>query len=483
MKARIRFPLLSLPLALASCNLAPTFQRPATTLPSHYPLLPADDPSPGRLLGWHEFFADAQLRFLIATALEHNRDLSQAVARVEQARARFRIRDAARVPELDLSASATHARPSAAGLAAGVPGGAGETPASGSASYDLLSIGVSMPSFELDFWGRLRNLSDAARARYLATAASERAFRLALIGQVAETYYAIRAGEQRIILAQHAVVSRREGERIARMRLDAGLTSSADFDQATSLATQAEAELAEQQRVVEQTRNLLDLLIGGAVGGPLPPPLPITQSAQFTPLRAGIPSTLLMDRPDIIASEMQLRAANADVGAARAAFLPTFSLTGAQGWASTALDDLLTSHSRTATLGIAIDIPFLDWGRRKAELAVARAQVREAGAAYQAAAQQAFREVADGLAGRLWYARQIDAQRRTVDAQRRLARTARLRYANGIAIYLEVLDAERNLFTGEQQLLALQLAELRNGVSLYIALGGGRVETGQTTRP
>lgn len=462
---------------LAGCNFAPQYRQPVAPVSGTFPEAVA---APGSRLateiGWREFFGDARLESYIAAALANNRDLAQSVARIEQARAQYRITDAQRLPELGLQASGTRTRTPLNSLGfgdalGGGGGGAAESP--DAIEVTQLNVGVAVTSFELDFWGRVRNLSEAARARYLATIEAERSFRLSLVSQVAATYLSIRAGEERIALAERTLEARREGLRIARIRMERGVTSSVDFDQSTLLVTQAEAELAELRRTTAQSENLLTVLIGGPLTGPLPEARPLSQSAQFSAIDPGLPSALLANRPDILGAELQLRAANADIGAARAAFFPNISLTGNYGFASPDLGGLFSGSSQSWSFGGALNLPIFDWGRREANLQLTRAQADELVAAYQRTVQEAFREVADALVARRRYAEQIEAQTRAVAAQRSLARTARLRYQNGISIYLEVLDAERNLFAAEQQLLALRAAELQNGVSLYVALGGG----------
>lgn len=450
-------------LLLAGCSMAPRYEQPVPPVAADYPVAP--DTSEGRVateIGWREYFADPRLQAYLAAALEHNRDLAISAARIGQARAQYRITESDRLPSL------------------GVTGGATLADGNDSARMlvsDSFDIGVTVPAFELDFWGRVRNLSDAARNRYLATVEAERAFRLSLIAQVASTWYVIRSAEERIELARRSVETRREGLRIARLRLDSGVTSTIDHDQAELLVTQAETELADLERISGQAQNLLTVLIGGPVGSPLPDSLPLYQQTQMRGINPGLPSALLAHRPDIIAAEYNLRAANADIGAARAAFFPNISLTGNLGFLSTDLDDLLKSDALRWSGGGFLDLPIFDFGRRSASLRFSKAQRDEMVATYQLAVQQAFREVADGLVGRQRYAEQIAAQTTAVEAQRRLARAARLRYDNGISIYLEVLDAERNLFAAEQQLLALRTADLQNSVSLYVALGGGLNET------
>jgi multidrug efflux system outer membrane protein len=308
-----------------------------------------------------------------------------------------------------------------------------------------------------------------------------------LIAQVASAYFDILAGQERIAIAQRALAGRQEGVEIARDRMEAGVTSSADFNQAVLLLTQAQAELADLNRTTQQSRNLLGVLTGGPVEGTLPPQLSLGADAQVRPIEAGLPSALLVNRPDVLQAEFNLKAANANIGAARAQLFPSISLTGSFGFLSTALGDLFRSGNQTWSANGALSQPIFDWGQRRGNLRLSEAQAAELVAAYQRAVQGAFQEVADGLAGRRFLRDQITAQTRTVEAQRELSETARLRYENGIAIYLEVLDAERNLFAAEQTLLQLRALELQNAVTLYTALGGGfrkaTDETGAAVMP
>ena len=466
--------LLATTASLAGCNLAPKFVQPAAPIAPAFPA-PATGGRAATEIGWREFFGDARLQTLIATALANNRDLAQSVARVQQARARFRIQDAARLPQVDVVAGATRTRTPS--NAFGFPGAGGEETGASSFTQNQFTLGAQVASFELDFWGRVRNLSEAQRREYLATVEAERAFRLSLIGQVAATYLQIRAGEEQIALAQRSVTGRREGLRIAGLRERAGVTSTVDFDQAALLVTQAETELAELRRTSEQSANLLTVLVGGPIAAPLPAPRPLSDPAQYASVEPGLPSDLLLNRPDILAAEQRLRAANANIGVARASFQPRISLTGLLGFISPALGSLIGGDSLQYNAGANLTQPILTWGTGRQGVNLTRAQADELVAAYQLAAQQAFREVADALVARRQYAEQIAAQLRGVEAQRRLARVARLRYDQGLSIYLEVLDAERNLFVAEQQLLALRSAQLQSEVSLYVALGGGLRET------
>ncbi|MHA6722744.1 efflux transporter outer membrane subunit [Sphingomonas sp. RS2018] len=463
--------------ALSACNLTPKYAAPAAPVAANFPEARSQSRAAADI-GWREFFGDARLQALIAAALANNRDLAQSVARVAQARAQYRITDADRLPQVDAVAGYTRSRQPINALGFPTTGtGTTDPNTPNSFTFEQFSLGAQVSSFELDFWGRVRNLSEAARREYLATVEAERAFRLSLIGQVAATYLQIRAGEEQIALAQRSVTGRQEGLRIAKRRLDAGITSTVDYDQSALLVTQAETELADLRRTTQQSENLLTVLVGGPIATTLPAPRPLADPALYANVQPGLPSDLLVNRPDIRQAEESLRAANANIGVARASVLPQISLTGLLGFISPALSSLVGGDSFRYNVGANATQPLLTWGKAGNGIRLTRAQFDERAAAYQRAAQGAFREVADALVARRRYAEQITAQQRALDAQRRLTRVARLRYDNGLSIYLEVLDAERSLFTAEQQLLALRSAQLQSEVSLYVALGGGLKET------
>lgn len=458
-------------LLLAGCNLAPKHVTPALSTPTEYP--PEVSPAgsvPTADLAWQDFFLDERLRALIAQALGNNRDLRIAVARIEEARGLYRIQRAEQLPQLGGSAGVTRSRIGANSLGSqgGVPvNGSGIT----STNYD---IGVAVTSFELDFWGRVRNLSDAARAQYLASVAGERAFRIALIRDLATAYITSRSLAEQAEQADAAVESRERGLRIAKLRLDAGVTSALDYRQAEALLTQAQTEAASLRNQRAKQRNIVRLLAGSPIEEEaLAPARRLGDQGIIRDIDAGLPSALLANRPDIIQAEEALRAARANVGAARAAFFPSISLTGSAGFVSASLDDLFTDGGLNWNFGPAISLPIFDWGARKGNLTVARARETIEIATYDRTVQIAFREVSDALADRKFLAEQLEAQQRAVDAQSALTRLARLRYENGVAQFLEVLDAERNLFSAQQTLIQLRGAQLSSLVTLYAALGGG----------
>ncbi len=461
----------ALVLALAGCvNMAPAHERPAlSTEPGFDPEYRPDGTVTATTLGWRSFFSDPRLAALIDAALQNNRDLVIATSRIEQARAQFRIEDSRRLPQPVADAAATRTRTPLTALTGGAGG-------AGSITYDRFNVGVGVSGFELDFWGRVANLSEAARAQYLATIAAQRAFYLSLIGDVASTYFQLVETQEQLDLAQATLDSRREGLRIEQLRMDAGVTSALPFRQAETLLTQAEQQVAEQHLQAARLRNQLAVLVGGRLPAELPIGRSLLEQDNGIRLDAGLPSDLLLARPDVVAAEENLRAARANIGAARAAFFPSISLTGSAGFTSDKLDNLFSDDGLTWSFGPSLSLPIFDWGAREGQLDLARSLEVEQVATYDLTVQNAFREVADALAGRRWMAEQVDTLERAVVAQEEIARIAHLRYREGVADYLEVLDAERNLFTARQNLLTTRRAQRQNDVTLYIALGGGTQE-------
>ena len=458
---------------LAGCaSMAPEHVRPhAATAPAFDPDYRPDGEVVASQLSYRDWFPDPRLTALIASALENNRDLLAATARIEQARARYRIQDSRELPSVVASGGATRTRQPLGVNPALDTGDVEGAPAS--VTFNRFEVGVGVSSFELDFWGRVASLSQAARAEYLATVAAQRAFYLSLIADTATTYFEIVETEEQIALAQATAESRREGLRIARLRLDNGVTSALPYRQAETLLTQAEQQVASEKLVLARLRNQLAVLVGGTVPEALPEGLALAAQGDDRRLAAGLPSDLLLVRPDIVAAEEQLRSARANIGAARAAFFPTISLTGNAGLSSGSLDGLFSGDSLGWSFGPSISLPIFDWGGREASLDLAQALEVEQVANYDRTVQIAFREVSDALAGREYLAEQLDTLRRAVMAQERIACIARLRYREGVGSYLEVLDAERNLFSAQQQLLTTQRAWLQNRATLFVALGGG----------
>jgi len=459
--------------ALAGCaNFAPEDSRPALTVaPAYDAEFRPDGTLVASQLSYRDWFVDPRLERLIANALENNRDLLAATARIEQARARYRIQESRRLPNLVGDANALRTRqPLGVNPALDIGDVEGAPDA---VTFNRFDVGVGVSSFELDFWGRIANLSEAARGQYLATVAAQRAFYLALIADTANTYFEIIETEEQVALAEATAQSRREALRIARLRLDNGVISALPYRQAETLLTQAEQQLAIERLNLARLRNQLAVLVGGTVPPGLPPGLSLAAQIDNRRLAAGLPSELLLVRPDIIAAEEQLRAARANIGAARAAFFPTISLTGNAGLSSNSLDGLFSSDGLGWSFGPRITLPIFDWGAREADLDLAKALEIEQVANYDRTVQTAFREVSDALAGRRYLAEQVETLERALATQEDIAHIAQLRYREGVADYLEVLDAERNLFNAQQELLVTRRAWLQNRATLFVALGGG----------
>ncbi|WP_081871320.1 efflux transporter outer membrane subunit [Parvularcula oceani] len=424
-------------------------------------------------LGWREFFRDETLQRLIEAALENNRDLRVATARILETRGRYRIERSARLPNVEASAGGNRSRIPLGSYDVAEELGEGLLGGEEALTFTRYDVNVAIPSYELDFWGRVRNLSAAARAEYLATVAAQRAFRLSVIGDTARAYFAFAEANEAIALAEATLESRKTGYEIAQRRYRAGAVSELTLRQNEALVLQAEGSLSAQR--LERARAVNSL--AAIVGAPISPDELVSGSLDgaevVRALDAGIPSELLLARPDLAAAELRLEGAQASVRAARAAFFPSISLTGSAGYASSELDDLFEDSTFAWNFGPSISLPIFDGGRRRANLDVARARTIAEVAEYEGAVQSAFRDVADALAGRRLLAEQIAVAERTVAALARIADLARLRYDEGQSRYLEVLDAERNLFAAQRDLIGLRRAELENLVGLYLALGGG----------
>ncbi|MFS0849225.1 efflux transporter outer membrane subunit [Novosphingobium panipatense] len=453
-----------LPVCLAACSFAPQHVRPAQPVPQSYAQAEAAGPSIAHV-GWHDFFREEHLRTLIATALQNNRDIRIATARVAEARATWRIEGSALYPELEAVASGTRGR-SIINL-----------PGAGTQSYDIKQVTAQLSAgWEIDFWGRLRNFNDAARNQYLATEEARRSVATDLIAQVANGYLLEREYEERVALAARTISTRQQALRILRRRYEVGSGSKLEMAEAQMLLGQAQTtlEALEQDRAVN--RNALALLVGQPIDIPAGP-LGLAETAPDIVLPAGLPSELLANRADIMAAEYRLRAADANIGAARAAFFPNITLTGAFGTSSDDLDGLFGNGSRSWSFAPTISLPLFNAGRLAANLDLAKARQVEAVADYERSVQAAFRDVSDALVRRRQLARQIETTRTVLDALRERARLAQLRFDNGRSAYLEVLDAQRDLFDTEQGLVQLRRAHLASGVALYAALGGGLVNS------
>jgi multidrug efflux system outer membrane protein len=449
---------------LAACvDLSPRYERPAAPVPTTYPqdTAAADASGDGAEPGWSRYFTDPQLQALIRIALANNRDLRMAALRTQEARAAYAIQRADQFPTVGVGAQAARARTPGDLNMTGEPLVGGD--------YEAY-VGIS--SWELDLWGRVRNLKQSALQDYLASEAAQHGVRVSLIAQVADGYLQLRELDERLALTRQTIDSRLESFRIFKRRYEVGAISKLDLTQVETLLNQAQSLSAQLEQMRASQAHALQQLAGttlelaqndrgfddGAVLAGLPP---------------GLPSSLLTRRPDLMAAEHRLRAAHANIGAARAAFFPRIALTGTWGTASAELDGLFDSGSRAWTFVPTLSLPIFDGGRRRAGLDLAEVRRDLAVADYEKTVQTAFREVSDALSARRWLAEQVRIQRETLLAQAERARLARLRYDNGASPYLEVLDAQRDLLSAQQALVQTRRALLSSEVALYAALGGG----------
>lgn len=479
---RTRMPaLLAVTAVLAGCSLTPTYQRPAAPVDPVYPsgaaYVQTASGSPGEAsaadIGWRDFFRDPLLQQLIAISLANNRDLRKAALNVEAARAQYRIRRADLLPHLGAGAD---------GAARRVPADLGPAAdATIDRSYQVSGIA----SWELDLWGRIRSLGEQALASYLALDETRTAAQLSLVAEVAKTYLTLRADQELLGLTLETLNAQQRFFDLTAQLVEAGGASQIDLRRAEMSLRSAQASLAMYVRLAAHDRNALVLLLGQ----PLTPDLSrLLDEAVTLPdglvaadLPAGMPSDLLVRRPDVRAAEYQLRGANASIGAARAAFLPAISLTGAAGTASASLDGLFEAGSRTWSFMPRITLPIFSGGALKAKLDAATVRKRIQIAAYEKAIQTAFREVADGLAGKRTLDDQIRYERQLAAASQEAYELARQRFTAGEDDNLSLLDAQRTLYGAQQTLVRTRLARASNLIDLYKALGGGWSE--QTVQP
>ncbi len=444
--------------SLAGCSLIPAYERPAAPVPEHFDGVTDITASP--LSSWRDYFTDPSLRALIETALDHNRDLKIALARVEEARALAGIARADRFPTIDAQGSANRSR-TPADLT-----GTGQ--ASVASRYD---VGLGVTAFELDFWGRVAALSESARAQYLATDEAAKSFRIGLISDVANTWLLFTELAERERLAAETLKTREESLAITRRRQDAGLASDLDVLTAEGLVESLRAQWVDLKRQRVQTENALRLLTGMAVT--LPESTNLASQPAMAELALGLPSEVLLRRPDVRAAEQRLIAANANVGAARAAFFPSIALTANMGTASHDLSGLFDAGSKAWLFNPVLKLPLFDAGRTRANVDVAEARKVQAVADYEKTIQQAFLEVADALAAGSTFGEQVVAQEANLHAQQARLERVKAREQAGIANYLEVLDASRDAFNAEQALVSSHRQFLSAHVTLYKALGGG----------
>ena len=454
----------ALVLTLVACDMAPKYVRPALPVPQESPQGSAYPAGPGQAIvpadtAWKDFFVDPRLTRVIETSLANNRDLRIALANVEQARAQYRVQRANIFPRVTANGSATYQ----------------DTPFSqvGTGRMDIYSASVGVSAWEIDLFGRLRNLSEAAQAQYFASVENRNAAQTALIAEVANAWLTMAADQERLRIARDLEKAFGQTLDLTRARFAKGIASELEVRQAQTSHDQARSDIAQATTLVAQDQNALNLLAGTTVAeGDLPAAMP-EGDITLSNLPADLPSAALFRRPDIMAAEHRLLAANANIGAARAAFFPNISLTAAFGTLSLGLSNLFKSGSETWSVVPSASLPIFDFGRNRGNLRYARATYDAMVATYEKSVQTGFREVADALARRGTMTEQLEAQSSLRDAARVGYRLSEARFRAGVDPFLTTLDAQRTLYNAEQSLLATRLTRAVNMIELYRAMGGG----------
>jgi outer membrane protein, multidrug efflux system len=471
--------------ALSACTLMPHYQRPQSPVPERWP---ADAGQPAAAasasvsadqIGWRDFFTDPRLQRLVEIALENNRNLRIAVLNVSASEAQFRVQRGNLFPAISATGSGLAERlPANGALPLGGVGGAGgsstEVP-SGSAATTLhyYTAGIGFTNYELDLFGRERSLTTQSFEQYLAQSEARRSTQISLVAEVATDYFAVLADDALVILTRETLQNEIESYELTMAMYQRDTTTLLSLRQAQSAVEAARASLAQYERQLAQDTHALTLVLGEAMPADLPPAKDMDTEGLLAQVPEGLPSTLLTHRPDILGAEHTLRAANANIGAARAAFFPSIQLTASGGTASNRLNDLFGSGTGAWSFAPSITLPIFTGGQNRANLDLAHIEKNVAVAQYELAIQRAFREVSDALSARGTYIDQRRAQEALAAADADAYRLAQMRFRSGADSYLGTLDAQRSLYAAQQGLVTVRQAELTNQVTLYKALGGG----------
>ncbi|GAA4903324.1 efflux transporter outer membrane subunit [Ferrimonas pelagia] len=450
-------------LMLTGCmNLAPDYERPQMPVAEMWP-----EDSKAQLDGnsgvedWRNFIVEPKLQRLIELGLEHNRDMQVAVQNLRRTQALFGIQRSERFPNVDISAGSVNQR-----LPEAFTGG----PPTVSRQY---SVDLGIFSYELDFWGRISSLERQALNAYLATEQGRRNTQIALISQIASTYLTLSANKALLALAEETLASQEASLVLTQQSFDNGVVSGLDVAQAQVTVATSRVDLASFSNLVASDQHALAVLVGTSIDDALMPEA--GESDVLAPVRVGMPSLLLSQRPDIVQAEHNLMGANANIGAARAAYFPSISLTATAGLLSADLDDLFDGDARSWNFSPSISLPIFNWGQLKGNVEVAKADAAIALAQYEQSIQLAFQEVADSLSARHYLALQREAQQQLVDATGDSFELSELRFRQGVDSFFSVLDSQRSHYTAQQGLITLDLSQQANLLALFRALGGGWV--------
>jgi multidrug efflux system outer membrane protein len=479
---------IALLMSAGGCTLEPRYQRPEAPVSQQWPSGPAfagapsvaasnstAPPAAAADIGWREFFTDPRLQRLIELALQHNPDARIAALNIAAARAQYQIQRADLFPSIAATGfEQVQKYPSAvAGIAAAGNGGIG---AGSSSTFRYFDTGIGFTSYEIDVFGRIRSLNHQRQQQYFGFVETRRSTQISLVAEVANAYLTLLADQELLRVTRDTLSSQEGSYDLTKMSYGGGIATLLDLRQAETSVDTARANLAQYTRQVAQDENALVLLLGTPLPADLPPGAGLDEEQLLADLPVGLPSDLLARRPDILAAEHNLIAANANIGAARAAFFPSITLTGNYGTASTQLSGLFDHGSTAWTFSPRISLPIFAGGANVASLNLAKVQKNINIVQYEQAIQTAFREVADGLAGRGTLDSQIAADQALVEATSDSYKLSDMRFRDGIDSYLNVLDSQRSLYTAQQTLIGVKLSRLQNLVTLYKALGGGWTE-------
>jgi multidrug efflux system outer membrane protein len=453
--SKFQLSILVVVLALSGCTMIPKYERPAAPVAAQFPgVTESQKETVASDIAWQNFFAEERLKKLIELALANNRDLRVAVLKVEQSRAQYRVTRSSSFPSVNGSGS--FARSHAADV-----------------TSDQWNASLGTTAYELDLFGRVRSLNRQALEKYFATEEAQRSAQISLVAEVASQYFVLRQAEEQLQLARQTLTAVQESYDLNKATFDAGASSELDLRTAEGQVQTAKINVLTYERQLAQAENTLVLLVGEPLPDDLPASRPFNSNNLLAEIPVGLPSELVQRRPDILQAEHTLMAANANIGAARAAFFPTISLTASIGTTSSQLSKLFGSGTGVWSFSPQVTVPIFTGGQNRADLDSAKVSARIEVANYEKAIQTAFREVADALVANSSYAAQIDAEAALINAQKIRFDLANARYRQGEDSYLNVLSAQQDLYSAQQGLLQAQFNKLASQISLYQALGGG----------
>jgi multidrug efflux system outer membrane protein len=454
MKFNPMMPSLCATFLFLGCTMVPKYERPPPSVAAQYPGVTRTNESHAADIPWQDFLSEDRLKKLIKLALTNNLDFRVAMLNVEQSQAQYRITRSASFPTVDGSGSFTRAN-------------------ANDRTANEWSASLGTTAYEVDLFGRVRSLNRQALETYFATAEAQRSAQITLVAEVADEYFALREAEEQLRLARQTLTAVQESYDLNQATFDAGASSELDLRTAEGQVETAKINVLTYERQIAQAKNYLTLLIGEPLPSDLPAPRSFNDTNLVAEIPAGLPSELVQRRPDILEAEHTLKAANANIGAARAAFFPTITMTASIGSTSSQLAKLFGSGTGVWSFAPQITVPVFTGGQNKADLDAAKVSTRIDVANYQKAIQTAFREVADALVANSSYAEEIKEQTALINAQQRRYDLANLRYRQGDDTYLNVLSAQQDLYSAQQGQIEAQYNKLASQISLYKALGGG----------